>query len=124
MYIYIYIYIYTYTADLDALVQRFVFEDDHGRLKLFRMAKEYYEAMTVHMAANPHLVNGLGRDLDIVLEYVEVLSKVNNEGGFDFISKELDEFNSALAVQDFQAKEEGIFRDIDIFSEVYICIYM
>jgi hypothetical protein len=33
----------TATADLDALVQRFVFEDDHGRMKLFRMAKEYYE---------------------------------------------------------------------------------
>ena len=87
----------TATADLDALVQRFVFEDNAGRLKLFRMAKDYHEAMTVHMAANPQLVNGLGRDLDIVLVYVEVLSKVNTEGGFDFISKELDMFNLAVA---------------------------
>jgi hypothetical protein len=90
----------TATADLDALVQRFVFEDNAGRLKLFRMAKDYHEAMTVHMAANPQLVNGLGRDLDIVLVYVEVLSKVNTEGGFDFISKELDMFNLAVAAPD------------------------
>lgn len=87
----------TATADLDALVQRFVFEDNAGRLKLFRMAKDYHEAMTVHMAANPQLVNGLGRDLDIVLVYVEVLSKVNTEGGFDFISKELDMFNLVVS---------------------------
>ena len=68
----------TATADLDALVQRFVFEDESGRLKLFRMAKDYYEAMTVHMAANPQLINGLGRDLDIVLAYVEILAQVNS----------------------------------------------
>jgi hypothetical protein len=75
--------------------------------------------MTVHMAANPHLVNGLGRDLDIVLEYVEVLSKVNTEGSFDFISKELDDINSALAAEDFEAKDgdEGVFKDMDTFSE-------
>ena len=85
----------TATADLDALVQRFVYEDNVGRLKLFRMAKEYHEAMTVHMTANPQLVNGLGRDLDIVLVYVDVLSRVNTEGSFDFISKELDSFNLA-----------------------------
>ena len=87
----------TATADLDALVQRFVYEDNVGRLKLFRMAKDYHEAMTVHMTANPQLVNGLGRDLDIVLVYVEVLSRVNTEGSFDFISKELDSFNLAAS---------------------------
>jgi hypothetical protein len=38
-------------------------------------------------------MDGLGRDLDIVLAYVEVLSKVNTEGGFAFISRELDRFN-------------------------------
>ena len=81
----------TTTADLDALVQRFVFEDEAGRLKLFRMAKDYYEAMTKHMATNPQLINGLGRDLDIVLAYVEVLAQVN-EDGFDFISSEIDDF--------------------------------
>ena len=84
------------TADLDVLVQRFVYEDNVGRIKLFRMAKDYYEAMTVHMAANPQLVDGLGRDLDIVLVYVEVLSKVNTEGGFGFISKELNDFNRMI----------------------------
>ena len=106
----------TATADLDALVQRFVYEDNVGRLKLFRMAKEYHEAMTVHMTANPQLVNGLGRDLDIVLVYVDVLSRVNTEGSFDFISKELDSFNlaassrgneRALGLEDCSENEEA-----------------
>ena len=50
----------TATADLDALVQRFVYEDNAGRMKLFRMAKDYHEAMTIHMTANPQLITGLG----------------------------------------------------------------
>ena len=99
----------TATADLDALVQRFVYEDNVGRLKLFRMAKDYHEAMTVHMAANPQLIHGLGRDLDIVLVYVEVLSKVNTEGGFDFISKELDHFNLAVAAPDMDERVDARF---------------
>ena len=110
----------TATADLDALVQRFVFEDETGRLKLFRMAKDYYEAMTIHMAANPQLINGLGRDLDIVLAYVEVLAQVNEEG-FDFISQEIDDFLNTLEdagyVPDGNFDPDGV--DFDDDDDVY-----
>jgi hypothetical protein len=91
----------TATADLDALVQRFVFEDSDGRFKLFHMAKDYYDAMTDHMESNPQLISGLGGDLDIVYAYIEVLKKVNVEEGFDFISIELDNFNLITSDEDY-----------------------
>jgi hypothetical protein len=92
----------TATADLDALVHRFVFEDSDGRFKLFHMAKDYYDAMTVHMESNPQTIPGLVGDLDIVYAYIEVLNKVNVEDGFDFISLELDNFNLITSDEDYE----------------------
>lgn len=116
----------TATADLDALVQRFVFEDSDGRFKLFHMAKDYYDAMTDHMESNPQLIAGLGGDLDIVYAYIEVLKKVNVEEGFDFISIELDNFNLITSDGDYdiQSSDDRLertdeYQDNDEFYEDY-----
>lgn len=115
----------TVNTDLLVLVQRFVSENDTGRLKVYHVAKDYYEAMIAHMnvISNTSLSIRLKKDIDIVLVYIEILSNVTMEGGFDFLDEEMYQMNSIVtngnSKNNNDQMEDSHIRYIDDESNEY-----